>query len=203
MCKEALEGGVPTVTQLAALLRKALFSAPGPFRNLPEQLTVRQSQKETPKAREDAGSSLRAADSHWTLHRHTLPHPTSSCFSRAHVLSRRASSPADESQKQCSQEHAGASTNSHCCFRLWGRERGERPARAAVASPEGQRSLQGLLITRCAEAGARAGDTRGAPGSEPALSALCTGRRSPFLFPPTHNQISMHLSELSYDGRVS
>ena len=127
MCKEALEGGVPTLTQLAALLRKALFSAPGPFRNLPEQLTVRQSQKETPKAREDAGSSLRAADSHWTLHRHTLPHPTSSCFSRAHVLSRRASSPADESQKQCSQEHAGASTNSHCCFRLWGRERGERP----------------------------------------------------------------------------
>ena len=70
MCKEASEGGVPTLTQLAALLRKALFSAPGPFRNLPEQLTVRQSQKETPKAREDAGSSLRAADSHWTLHRH-------------------------------------------------------------------------------------------------------------------------------------
>ena len=193
MCKEALEGGVPTLTQHAALLRKALVSAPGPFRNLPEQLTVRQSQKETPKAWEDAGSSLREADSHWTLHMHTLPHPMSSCFSRAHVLSRRASSPADKSQKQCSQEHADVSKNSHCCFRLWEREGGECPARAAVASPEGQRFLQGLLITRRTEAGAWAGDTRGALGSEPALSALCTGRRSPFLFPP-NSQPDQHAS---------
>ena len=29
-------------------------------------------------------------------------------------------------------------------------------------------------VTRCAEAGARAGDTRDAPGSEPVLSALGT-----------------------------
>lgn len=55
------------------------------------------------------------------------------------------------------------------------------PSWAAVESPGGQRSLQSLLITRRAEAGARAGNTRGVPGSEPALSAL--HREEPLPFP--------------------
>lgn len=148
----------------------------------------RQSQTEpegNPKSLlEDSGSFLPAADSHWTHHVHTLPHPTSSCFSSAHVLSRQASRPGDKSQKQCSQEHADASKINHCFFRLWGRVGGKCPALAAAESQGGQRSLrslQSLVALRLASGQATRGTCR-------AQSLCCLlwapGRRSTFLFPP-------------------
>ena len=103
MCKEASEGGVPTVTQHAPSWGRPLSLLLNLSGTSQSNCQSQTEPEGNPKSLvEDAGSSLRAADSHGAFHVHTLPHPTSSWFSRAHILSRRASSPADKPQKMVS-----------------------------------------------------------------------------------------------------
>ena len=192
MCKEASEGGVPTVTQHAPSWGRPLSLLLDLSGTSQSNCQSQTEPEGNPKSLvEDAGSSLRAADSHGALHVHTLPHPTSSWFSRAHILSRRASSPADKPQKQCSQDHADASKNSHCCFTLERREGGKCPAGQLWRAREGS-----VLCRACSSPVAlRLGPGQATPGVRQAQSLpclLCTGR-SPFLFPPD-SQPDQHAS---------